>query len=41
MRIFAGFPGEGSSNNCEIVDKGTAFSGHIFETFRDKANVII
>jgi len=43
MRIFAGFPGQGASNDSQVLKTAisSTFARYFFRIFRDKANVIV
>jgi len=43
MQIFAGFPGEGASNDSGVIKKliFRAFGCYVFGTLEDEANIII
>jgi len=43
MRIFAGFPGEGASNNSGVIENVDfrAFGRYVFGTLGNEANIII
>jgi len=43
MRIFAGFPGEGATNDSGVIDNVgfRAFGRYLFGTLGNEANIII